>query len=137
MFFGTDLLNLFDNVFEDTKFSTMNIPDVMRTDISELDGKLLLEIELPGYEKKDVTAQLSNGYLTIMATRSKAIEQELKKRHYIKRERYIGSCKRSYFVGGDTKQEDIQAAFKDGMLRILVNVPNGRLEDTRKLIEIK
>lgn len=39
---------------------------------------------------------------------------------YIRRERYSGSCQRSFYVGEGITQEDIKAEFKHGILRLFV-----------------
>ena len=137
MFFHNEVLNLFDDLFDDAMFSTMNVPDIMRTDAYEIEGNLMLEVELPGYEKKDIRAELKDGYLTIMAARPEKLEKEFNKRHYSRRERHIGGCKRSYYIGNEIQQEDIQAAFKDGVLKLLIQRKDKEIEDHRKMIEIK
>ena len=42
-------------------------PTLMRTDIKETDGGYELTIDLPGFKKDDVQAELKDGYLTINA----------------------------------------------------------------------
>ena len=39
---------------------------------------------------------------------------------YIRRERYAGTCSRSFYVGDDMKQEDIKAKFENGVLKVTV-----------------
>jgi HSP20 family molecular chaperone IbpA len=48
-------------------------------------------------------------------------EQAGKEEKYIRRERYSGEMKRSFYVGDYLKQEDIRAAFKHGILTL--NIP--------------
>ena len=123
------------NIYED---STGSIPQVMRTDIQEKEGSYLLEIELPGFSREDVQAELVDGKLTIIASKGSAIEKDETKIHYIRRERFVGGCKRSFYVGKKIKQEDITAAFKDGVLNIIITNPEKSVErEERKLIPIK
>ena len=42
-------------------------PTLMRTDIKETDAGFELTIDLPGFKKDDVQAELKDGYLTITA----------------------------------------------------------------------
>lgn len=93
---------------------------LMRTDVKELDGAYELEMELPGYRKEDVTAQLKDGYLTIQASRNATNDEKDEKRNYIRRERYTGQCSRSFYVGEGVKQEDIHAKFENGILKLQV-----------------
>ncbi|WP_455717176.1 Hsp20 family protein [Anaerosporobacter sp.] len=136
MFAKYELVDMFDKVFNDEEFSRMNVPDIMRTDISEINGQVLMEIELPGYDKENVSAQLENGYLTIRAVKIQAIEAPYEKRNYIMRERNIGSCMRTYYLGNQVSRENIQAAMKAGVLRILIDIGGMDIEDFRKKIEI-
>ena len=93
---------------------------VMRTDVKETETGYELDIDLPGYKKEDVQAQLKDGNLTITATAKKDNEQKEENGKYIRRERYYGTCSRSFYVGEDIEQEDIKAKFEDGILKISV-----------------
>lgn len=110
--------DLFDEFFKDPFFTTAastRDSSVMKTDIREEESSYVLDIELPGFAKEDVKAELKDGYLTITAERSNESKDESKGK-YLRRERFIGTCKRTFFVGEDLRQEDIRAAFKDGIL---------------------
>ena len=119
--------SLFDEFFDDfarpvEKAATVNaVPAVMRTDIKESETGYELDIDLPGYKKEDVQAQLKDGYLTITAATRKNDEQKDDAGKFIRRERYYGTCSRSFYVGEDLAQEDIKAKFEDGILTS--NVP--------------
>lgn len=93
---------------------------LMRTDVKEKDGAYELEMELPGYQKEDVTAQLKDGYLTVQASRSASNDEKDEQGNYIRRERYTGQCSRSFYVGEGVKQEDIRAKFENGILKLIV-----------------
>ena len=47
-------------------------------------------------------------------------EKEKETGHYIRRERYAGSCQRSFYVGKDVTEEDIKASFKHGILKLTI-----------------
>ena len=134
--------NLFDDFFGDMFggdfFDTSSrMPQLMKTDVVEKDGQYMLDIELPGYDKNDISAELKDGYLTIMANKDQTIENKDEKSNYVRKERYTGSCQRSFYVGDDVKEEDIQAGFKDGILKIAVRKPELKeIKDDRKLIPI-
>lgn len=131
MLFENQTINLFDK-------TTTAIPNMMRTDIQEKDGSYLLEIEIPGFSKEDVTAELKEGTLTIIASKPETLEKEDTKINYILKERLATSCKRSFFVGTRIKQEDITAAYKDGILSIIINNPQKTVDrEEIKLIPIQ
>ena len=58
--------------------------------------------------------------LTIEAATSTNNDQKDEDGRYIRRERFTGSCSRSFYVGETIKQEDIKARFEDGILKICV-----------------
>ena len=98
-----------------------NAKNVMKTDIKELEGGYELEIDLPGFTKEEVTAELKDGYLTISASKGlDKDEQEKETGKYIRRERYAGACQRSFYVGEDVTEQDIKAEFKHGILKLFV-----------------
>lgn len=136
LFSKYEIIDIFSNIFDEEEFSSMNVPDIMRTDISEMNGQVLMEIELPGYERENISAQLDNGYLTIRAVKIQPIEAPYEKRNYLKRERNIGNCMRTYYLGNQVSRENIQAAMKAGVLRILIDIGGMDIEDFRKKIEI-
>ena len=104
----------------------------------EKDNGYLVDIELPGYAKEDIKAELKDGYLTITASRNDNKEEKDEKGRYIRRERYTGTCKRSFYVGENVKQEDIKAGFQDGILRLAVpkDIPKP-VEEKPKFISIE
>ena len=131
MLFEDQTINIYDD-------AVVGIPQMMRTNIQEKDGNYLLEIELPGFSHEDVQAELVDGKLTIIANKPEQLEEDEKKIHFIRRERLIGGCKRSFYVGNAIKQEDITAAFKDGVLSIIIVNPKKAVSrEERKLIPIK
>ena len=119
--------SLFDEFFDEfarpakkTVRYTTQTPSVMRTDVKEHETGYELDIDLPGYKKEDVQAELKDGYLTITATTKTNDDQKDEAGKYIRRERYYGTCSRSFYVGEDIKQEDIKAKFEDGILKVAV-----------------
>mgnify|MGYP003059458952 CR=1 FL=1 len=64
---------------------------------------------------------MNNGYLTVSAAKGlDQDEQEKDTGRYIRRERYAGSCQRSFYVGDDVTEEDIKGEFKHGILKLFV-----------------
>lgn len=109
--------------------------NVMKTDVKETDKSYILDIDLPGFDKKDINVELKNGYLTISAKREHNFEDKDKKENYIRKERSYGHFSRSFYVG-DIKEDDIDASLKDGILRI--ELPKEEKQETKSgKIEIK
>ena len=147
--FGEDMFDefmrgfpFFDNSAENNvekKLYGHNAKNVMKTDIKELEGGYELEIDLPGFTKEEVTAELKDGYLTISAAKGlDKDEQEKETGKYIRRERYAGACQRSFYVGEDVTEQDIKAEFKHGMLKLFVPKKEAKPpEETKKKVNKK
>ena len=132
--------NLFDDMFKDPFFTRPydnSSSQIMKTDIHDKDGNYIIEMELPGYAKEDIKADLKDGYLTITANKSESKEEKDAKGHCIHKDRYTGTCNRSFYVGDALTQEDIKAAFKDGILRLQFPKEIQKQEEQPKLITIE
>lgn len=132
--------NLFDEMFKDPFFTRSfgnSSTQIMKTDIHDKDGNYMIEMELPGYAKEDIKADLKDGYLTITASRNETKEEKDAKGNCIRKERYTGTCNRSFYVGEQITQDDIHAAFKDGVLSLQVPKDMPKVEDAPKLITIE
>jgi len=114
--------NFVDNFFDDMFRWPANYrkadSTVMRTDVKDLGDKYELSMELPGYQKEDIKAELKDGIMTITAEKKQNNDEKDTDGNYIRRERYYGSCQRSFQVGEALTEEDIHAEFKDGILSI-------------------
>lgn len=118
---------MFDDLFDDFARPTRSVvrystptTNVMRTDIRETDTGYELDIDLPGYKKEDVQAELKDGYLTITAKTENSNDGKDANGKYIRRERYSGTCSRAFYVGEDITQQDIGARFENGILKLSV-----------------
>lgn len=136
--------NLFDDffgdMFDDPFFNRGYVPQnqLMKTDIRERDGQYLLEIEVPGYTREDVKAELKDGYLTITADRKEPVEKADERTRYVRKERYYGTMKRTFYVGEDITENEIHAAFKDGILKVIIDKPQPKkIEDGKTIIPIE
>lgn len=116
--------NLFDDFMDGFPFgnyrNASSFGSFMKTDIRDTDQGYELDIDMPGFKKEDIRAELKNGYLTIEAESSQENQEKDEKGRYIRRERYSGSCRRSFYVGKEVTQEDIRAKFDNGILRLTV-----------------
>ena len=112
----TTFNNLFDDMFDDSFFRSYN--SYMKTDIKEVDNQYVLDIEMPGFNKKDISVELNDGYLTISGNKSTNNDEKDTKGNIIRQERYSGSYSRSFYVGNKIKKEDIKANYDNGELKI-------------------
>ncbi len=135
------------------------------TDIMEYEDRYVLEMELPGYAKEDIKAELKNGYLIVSAEHSETKDTKETKEEdtkpadtaegepevvpaesdkkeivdepkYICRERFYGKTERSFFVGKELSKEDIKAQFTNGVLTLTFPKTVKKPEQEREFISI-
>lgn len=109
----------------------------MKTDIKETENSYVLDIEVPGFDKKDVNVSLENGYLTVSAQKrtcegGENDEKNKKKENYIRRERSC-SVSRSYYVG-DVDKEAVKAKYENGVLTIDIPKEKPALPETHNIV---
>ena len=139
--------NLFDDLFDDfyrpavrrtPHRASAPVNTVMKTDVKETENAFELDIDLPGYKKEDVQAQLKDGYMTITASTKKANDEKGEDGRYIRRERFTGTCSRSFYVGEHITEDDIKARFEDGILKVTVPKKEAKPEvEEHKYISIE
>lgn len=98
----------------------VDMNEMMKTDVKDTDHGYEVTMNLPGVKKENVKAELKDGYLTVSASSQTDNEEKDQNGRYIRRERYSGSCSRSFYVGEEITQEDIKAKFEDGTLKLLI-----------------
>ncbi|MDO4522508.1 MAG: Hsp20/alpha crystallin family protein [Eubacteriales bacterium] len=138
---------VFDNMFDDwMDFSfpefdgaayNRNPQETMRTDVKETEQGYEVDMELPGFKKEDVKAQLKDGYLTISAQKAENKDEKDKEGKYIRKERYSGSVSRQFYVGEQMTEEDIHAKFEDGMLKLTLPKKEAKHVEENRYIAIE
>lgn len=94
--------------------------ELMKSDIRETNQGYEVTMNLPGVKKENVKAELKDGRLTVNAVTNKSEDEKDEAGRYIRRERYSGSCSRSFYVGDAVTEEDIKARFEDGTLKLFI-----------------
>ncbi len=126
-----------DDIFDDME-KEMRLPreNHMKCDVYEKDGKYHVEMDIPGFDKKDIKIECNEGVLTVAAKKEHNKDEEHKDNNgkkYIRKERYFGSTSRS-FSFADIDEENIKAEFKNGTL--LLTIPKKEKVDNKKIINI-
>lgn len=94
--------------------------NLMKTDVRETESSYEVDIDLPGFKKDEIKAQLENGYLTVSAAKGLDKDEQDQKGKYIRQERYAGAMSRSFYVGEDVTQDEIKAKYENGILRLTI-----------------
>ncbi|MBR3693251.1 MAG: Hsp20 family protein [Erysipelotrichales bacterium] len=105
--------NQLDSLFNEV-FPYRERPSVqyMHTDIKKVNENYIMEIDLPGVSKESISISLEKGLLTIM------VNEGNEDTEYVLRERVHGEYGRRYRVSKDLVEEDIKAAFQQGVLTL-------------------
>ncbi|MBN2540075.1 MAG: Hsp20/alpha crystallin family protein [Bacilli bacterium] len=120
--------DIFDDFFTSTN-SRRASASSLKTDILESDEGYELRVDVPGFGKDDIKITLDKGYLTIEAKKDEVKEEETK--HYVRRERFTGTCARSFYVGDDIQEEDIKAKYEKGILNLFIPKEGTNKKETK------
>lgn len=139
--------NLFDEMmnfpWEEEFFGRKNplygkhAKNLMKTDVREKEDGFEVDIDLPGFKKEEITAELNNGYLTVSAAKSLDKDETDKNGNYIRRERYFGNTSRTFYVGEEVREEDIKARLEDGLLKLSIPKKEATVAESQKRIAIE
>lgn len=121
-----------DDIFDD--FISSKKEPKMKCDIYEKGNNYHIEMDIPGFNKNEISVETKNGYLTIIAEKNNEVNNEDKEKKYIRRERTYGKYERSFYLG-DLDAENISAKFENGILKI--TVPKKEEVESKKIIEIE
>ena len=128
-FFNT---NLFD--MENRFFSKSLLAEIPPANIMEREKDYLVELAVPGMEKKDFTVELDGDYLTISAEKEETKEE--KQNGTSRREFSYNSFTRSFHLPENSKPEKIQAEYLNGILKIEIPKKELNISKTKKEITV-
>lgn len=113
-----DFYNVLDDFFSDSLLTGRNLArDTFKIDIQENEKEYLIQAELPGIKKDEITLNLDDKRLTISIKREESFEEN--KKNYVHRERHYDSMSRSVYLE-DASHDDIKAKLEDGILNITI-----------------
>ena len=136
--------NLFNDDWMDFSFPDIDkelygkhAKNLMKTDVKEKDGNYEVAIDLPGFKKDEITAELKDGYLTISAAKGLDKDEKDKEGKYIRRERYAGNMSRSFYVGEHVTAEQVHPKYENGILTFEIAKNKEPIEEKEKFIAIE
>ncbi|SDB43196.1 HSP20 family protein [Ruminococcaceae bacterium FB2012] len=119
-----DLFDMFDD-FGRGFFAPSEERHHIRTDIRDEGDKFIMEAELPGFKKEDISIDLTDEMLTLSAEHKTESDEKDKNGKYIRRERSYGSYKRSFDLSG-IDSAAVTAEYKSGILTL--TLPKKQIE---------
>ena len=137
--FGESLFDDFMDDFAFPKFSNTeralygtNANNLMKTDVKETEEGYTVDMDLPGYKKDEIKIQLEKGYLTVSAAKDVNNDEKDKNGRYVRRERFSGNVRRSFYVGDKVKEEEIHPKFENGILTFHIPKENKKAVEEKK-----
>ena len=112
--------DMFDDMFPTTSARSAAGNGMMSCDVKEFGDHYELDMELAGFRKEDIKAELKDGYLTIKAERHTSKDDSDANGRVVRSERFMGTCQRTFYVGDHVKREDVSAAYEDGVLKLYI-----------------
>jgi HSP20 family protein len=129
---------LLSDFFDDDRFfgsPWLKGQSVPAVNVKENDKRFEVELAAPGFQKNDFQISLEQGLLTIAAEKKQ--ETEKKEDHYTRREFGYTSFARSFNLPKNTSEEDVNAAYENGVLKLTIAKKELPTAKPRKPIEIK
>lgn len=109
--------NFFGSDFSDFFNTSLPVMGHFQTDVRDNGDSFLLEADLPGFKKEDITVDVKDHLLTIKAERHSDYEDKDQKNGYLRQERSYGSYTRSFNIDR-IDESGIKAAYTDGVLKL-------------------
>ena len=100
-------------------------------DIYETEHEIVLKMEVPGVEQKDLDIRIENQTITIRGERK--FEKEVKEENFHRVERRYGSFQRSFGLPNTVNPEQVTADYENGILKVKLGK---RAEEKPKQIKV-
>lgn len=128
------LTDLFPSLLDD-EFSLLDkvyspiIKNNFKADLHETDKEYELNIDIPGFDKENISIDFNHDILTVHAKRQEETSEKDDEGQFIKKERSYGSMTRQFYLK-NVNEEQAKAKYTDGVLNL--TVPKLTNEETKK-----
>ena len=117
-FFGRGWLHPFRFEWPTRKLAEPFEGKTPTVDMIDRDNEILIKVELPGVDKKDIDVSVTSNTVTIKGKTEK--EEKEEKENYYRREISCGSYARTLSLPGDVDEDKAKASVKDGVLELVL-----------------
>lgn len=127
------LSNFFDNdrFFDSSLLRVQSVPAV---NIKENEKNFEISLAAPGLSRKDFNVSVDNGVLTISSEQKE--EKETKEKEFTRQEYSYSSFSRSFALPENVKEEDVDAKYADGVLKVTLAKKALPAQKAKKAIEV-
>jgi HSP20 family protein len=98
-------------------------------DIYELDNEIVVTVELPGINQKDITLEMKDDVLILKGERK--LTENVKEEDYKRMERLFGKFERTFPLSYAVDLNNIKAEYKNGVLT--VSLPKKKAYSNKKI----
>jgi len=85
-------------------------------DMHETKDELVIKLDLPGMNEKDIQVSITGGLLSVRGQRQQT--EEVKQDSYYKAERWAGRFERSFQLPIPVQTDKVRATYRDGVLTV-------------------
>jgi len=111
--------SLFGNLNSETESALTTASFTPAVDVYEDEKKVVLKLEVPGIEEKDLDVSVENHTLTVKGERK--FEKEEKEENFHRIERRYGSFYRAFTLPSTVDTENVAAKYEAGVLKLELN----------------
>lgn len=109
--------NFLSDFFNDDFFGSIMSQNNFSADIRETDNAYLLQADMPGVNKEDISLDYKNNNLIISAKRNNEVSEN--QANFLRRERSYGEFSRSFYLD-NVDENNIRAKFTNGELQVIL-----------------
>jgi HSP20 family protein len=130
-----DFDRYFESFFGDSVLapSTRILNRLPAVDVRETEKSYIVDMELPGYDEKDIEIHIDGASLSIASKQEEASGKEADNGTWLLRERRVSSFSRSFKLPDNANPEEVNAEFKNGILKMEISK---RAEAQKRAIRI-
>lgn len=131
----------FDNFFSESTKSIKGIEKGFSrykeptSDIIETDKDIIVAVDLPGMDKKDIVLKVTENMVEVRAQKKE--EMKVEKKGFFKHERSYSGFHRVLSLPAAVKSEDAKAEYKNGILKITIPKMQPTIAVKKKVIKIR
>ncbi|MFC7129213.1 archaeal heat shock protein Hsp14 [Haloferax chudinovii] len=103
----------------------------MAIDVTDHNGEIVVTVDLPGYEKDDISLSVANRTLTVEATRE--LDEERADGEYLRRERRHESARRTIRLPETVDEDGASASYHNGVLTVTLPKRDADPDDSRRI----
>lgn len=131
LIYNSPFAGLMENLFGDDFITKEYASFVPAVNVSEEADRFNLELSAPGFEKADFKIALNKGVLNVSGEHKS--EKETTEKNYTRKEYSYGSFHRSFTLPEEVNEEQIDAKYENGILKVVLPKKEGKTQTTKEI----